>query len=119
MAFFESLGNAISDVGKSVSNKASEVVEVNKLNNKISEKKKEISSSYEEIGKLVFEKFKSGVEVEDEFKELCTKLTTFEDELADLNSKLTLAKGAKVCPNCGSTCSSGAKFCNSCGNPFN
>ncbi len=115
MAFFQDIGNALSDACKSVENKATEVMEVNKINNRITEKKKDINSAYNEIGKLVYEKFKAGIYQSEEFSELCEKIASYENELSDLNSRLNAAKGCKVCPNCGNSCNATANFCNKCG----
>lgn len=115
MPFFEDLGNAISDVAKTVSNKTNEVVEVTKLNNKVSDKTNEMNRCYHDLGKMIYNKYKSGTLFDGDYVSLCEKITECEKNIDELKSQINEAKGCKVCPACGFSCDAGAKFCTKCG----
>lgn len=115
MPFFENLGSAITDAAKAVSNKTTEVVEVTKLNNKVSECNKGITEAYIQIGKLVYEQFNEAGFTDERFMESCERISNLENEVAQLKEKISNAKGVKVCPGCQASVSVESNFCPKCG----
>jgi len=96
MAFFKDLGKKISEGVQDASEKASELVEVNKLNFSISKEKGSIEEIYQKIGEKVFAMYRAGEIVPgsltDEFNTINTHLQT----IAAYEAKISEIKGEPV-----------------------
>jgi hypothetical protein len=96
MAFFKDLGKKITEGVQDASEKASELVEVNKLNSAISKEKNAINEVKRQIGEKIFAMYKGGetvpAPVSDELRIIDTHLQAvagFEAKIAELKGEPT------------------------------
>lgn len=90
--FLDDLGRMISDGAQVVAKKTGEVVEVvakkteqtieiQKIKSKIRTMKKNNDRDYKDIGKMIYERFQKGEEVEEQFAELCEAIAEREEAI--------------------------------------
>ncbi len=90
--FFENLGEIISEKAKVVGKKTEEVVdivarkteqtiEIQKIKNQIRTMKRNNERDYQDIGKMIYEKYKNGEEVDAKYAELCQAITDRDAEI--------------------------------------
>ena len=115
MSFANDFVEKMKSAGKAAKTKTAEVTEVTKLKYKIGDINNQIRSSYEEIGKIVFAKYKEGKFLDSDVADNCGAIIKLEDELNELMAKVNSAKGGKTCPKCGTFVSKDSKFCQVCG----
>ena len=94
MGFFEKLGDGIASVGKDVADKAKEVSDVVKYNNKIKNDESEITKCLVEIGRAYYEKNK-----ENESDEYAVILSKIKELYADIKVQEDLIIEAKAASN--------------------
>lgn len=130
MAFFDKLGN----LAKTVGDKTSDVVEITKLNTKISSEKSAIADIQKKIGEYYYNKHASGVELDEDVINLCNmidehnkNISKAQEDIANIKQDKPTTKEPQVepstpseeanvkCPTCGATNLVGAKFCTECG----
>ena len=70
MAFFNDLGKKITDTVDVVGKKTNEVVEIQKLRGQISSLERETAGCYEELGRILFEKYENHEELPEEAEAL-------------------------------------------------
>jgi membrane protease subunit (stomatin/prohibitin family) len=143
MAFFKDLGKKITEGVQDASEKASELVEVNKLNFAISKEKGAIDDIYQQIGAKVFGMYQAGEIVpgslSDEFNTISAHLQTiagYEAKISEIKGEPVAqpqaaptaapptptpaaapadASAARFCGNCGAKLNEGSAFCGECG----
>lgn len=141
MAFFKDLGKKISEGVQDASEKAAELVEVNKLNFAISKEKSAIDEAKRQIGDKIFAMYQAGQAIPDTLTEEITSIssrlqaiTGFEAKISDIKSGSgaqmvetpavdhpTPAEGepsgapVRFCANCGAALVEGSAFCGECG----
>ena len=115
MAFFNDLWKKITDTVDVVGKKTNEVVEIQKLRGQISSLERETAGCYEELGRILFEKYENHEELPEEAEALCDTIaanmvliTEYENEIADM-------KGQQKCPSCGAVVKNDMNFCPKCG----
>ena len=113
MAFFEQLGKKITDAGQGATQQAKNFAEVTRLNSAISDKEKQISQIFTEIGQSYYENHKSDPQAED--IERITAINMLDAEMRQCREKIKKIKGVTKCPNCGEDVPFNAAFCNACG----
>lgn len=109
------VGKTASDTYNTVADKSGKMIEDTKLKIAISEKQEEISKVYEEMGKAVYDAYKSGEDVGKAFTKDSKKVDKIMSEIDDMNAKILLNKGLRVCPECGEVVSVEGQFCTKCG----
>lgn len=113
MAFFDKLGETLSNTGKDVAKKAKELAEVASLNGQITTQEDCINKTFAEIGKMVYQQ-----KAEWTSPELAEKIGVVDDAYAEierLKKELMIVKGVKQCPQCGNEVAREAAFCSGCG----
>lgn len=141
MAFFKDLGKKISEGVQDASEKASELVEVNKLNFAISKEKSAIEEVKTQIGDKILAMFKAGETVPATLSNELNIIEAHLQTIAGLEAKISELKGepvvhqdqapvaaaptpaanepggtaVKFCANCGAKLSEGIAFCGECG----
>lgn len=68
-----------------------------------------------EIGDLIFSRYKGGEEFEGEIGRLCEEINEHNLMIAKLESEIAGVHGKKICPFCGKQIPADAVFCPSCG----
>ena len=70
----KNIGAAAGDLAKQVGEKASDALEISKLNSKISVDKAEIEKEMKKISEALYDKFSKGGEIPEEIKEFCNNI---------------------------------------------
>jgi ribosomal protein L40E len=113
MAFFDKLGETLSNKSKEVAQKAKDFSEINSLNGQISSQEELIKNTYFQIGKAYYERHKN--EEGDPFAQQLKVVSGAEQKIAELRESIRLIKGVAVCEKCGAEVPAGSAFCASCG----
>ncbi len=82
--FMDKVGN----MAKMAADKTGDMVEIGKLNAKILSQKQSITSVKEEIGGILFEKYKKGEEMAEELIKLCQQIQNIENEIALMQKEI-------------------------------
>lgn len=102
-------------VTKTVIEKINNIVNQTKLKFSISETKSKIKDIYTEIGKSVYENYKSTGEVIDDMEEKFAKIDAMTEEVNELKEQLYQLKENVKCPKCGAYNHSDDVYCSKCG----
>ena len=141
MDFFNKLG----DLAKSVGDKTNDMLEIGKLNSRIHGEEDSIEQHYFDLGEYIFEKFESGVAMDERATVIClairerkANIRAMQEEIQQIKqeqddlrrakaearqeareqarqAKAAMAAGTETCPVCGATIAAGSKFCGDCG----
>ena len=141
MDFFNKLG----DLAKSVGDKTNDMLEIGKLNSRIHGEEDYIEQHYFDLGEYIFEKFESGVAMDERATVIClairerkANIRAMQEEIQQIKqeqddlrrakaearqeareqvrqAKAAMAAGTETCPVCGATIAAGSKFCGDCG----
>ena len=84
----EKLSGAAVQVGK----KADEVIETQKIKNQIRGLEKNNRRDLRDLGRLIYEKYKSGEVIEEAYLELCESISEREDEIRSCETELIRVK---------------------------
>ena len=68
-----------------------------------------------DIGKMIYESYKKGEDVGEQFAELCAAIQEREEEMAKLDKDLAELKGKDVCPECKTHVDTDSVYCPKCG----
>ena len=131
--FFENLKGNLESLGKTISEKAEivakkteeaasvvakkteETVEVQKIKSQIRVMERNNERDFQDIGKMVYERYQKGKEVDPEFVELCEAISEREDSIDDYKKQVAKIKGLDVCPSCKAHVEGNVVFCPKCG----
>ena len=115
----------VNDIARMVGDKASELVEIGKLNLKLNQENASVESLQKQIGEICFGKFRSGDELDPEVEELCIKIEKHKRTMAETQRALSRMKASEddpidmaamgYCPYCGAALVKNAAFCPQCG----
>ncbi len=83
MAFLDKL----SDIGKSVAQKSGEFVETGKITMEIKKKERDAKTLKFELGKYIYQQFKSGHEIDDKVKAICSEIDVVYADIAALEKE--------------------------------
>ncbi|WP_422659633.1 zinc ribbon domain-containing protein [Paenibacillus sp. EC2-1] len=97
--------------------KAQNVVEINKLNSQISDIEQRKSSYYLEMGKVFYEGYRSKDMsiAEKEMVDLAKSCDSLQEQIDELRNRIAILKNERIC-QCGRTVALDAIFCPYCGN---
>ena len=117
MDFFNKLGNMASETYKKTSKKTGELAKEAKTRMKMNEDKAKINDLYEEIGKIVYQKYlkSEDLSIEQDLNSYCTQIDELSNNVEKALGELLSLKGKRICDNCHSEIDSKVKFCPSCG----
>ena len=109
------VGKTASDTYNTVADKSGRAIEDAKLKMAIAEKEDEIESIYIEMGKTVYDTYKTGEDVGKVFTKEGKKIDKILVDIAEKKKIILYNKGLRVCDNCNDTISIESTFCKNCG----
>ena len=113
MAFFENLGQNISNKGAAAAQKVKDVTEMSKLNSAISSEEKKINEYYTAIGRKFYE---ANVEnAPEEYVNFFNNIKESNALIEDYKKQIAALKKTVTCPGCGNEVEKTSAFCNKCG----
>ncbi len=113
MAFFENLGQNISNKSAAAAQKVKDVTEMTKLNSAISTEEKKINEYYTAIGRKFYE---ANVEnAPEEYVNFFNNIKESNGLIEDYKKQIAALKKTVTCPGCGNEVEKTSAFCNKCG----
>ncbi len=131
--FYENLKDNLENLGKTISEKAGvvakktsevvdvvgkkteETIEVQKIKSQIRVLRRNNERDFQDIGKMIYERYQKGEDIDEEFAELCEVIADREEGIASYKESIADIKGLAVCPGCGKHVEPDAEFCPKCG----
>lgn len=113
--FWEDLGKKFGETAETVTNKAGEVVEIQKIKNQIRALERGNESDYADLGRMVYEQFKKGESMSVEADGLCEAIQSREESIGEYERQIIDVKGDFACSSCGKTVAKGMAYCPYCG----
>lgn len=114
-SFFEDLGRKIGETAETVTNKAGEAVEVQRLKNQIRALERGNERDYMELGKTVYEHYRDGEVVDAEAISICEAIQNREESIEKYERDISDVKGDVACDTCGKYVAKDMSFCPYCG----
>lgn len=111
----ENIGKIITEKAEIVTKKTEEAVEIQKIKSKIRGLKRSNERDFQDIGKMVYERFKKNEVVDTAFIELCEAIEERDETITDSKKKIAEIKGLDVCPECKEHVEPGTVYCPKCG----
>lgn len=113
--FFEDLGKRLGETAETVTNKAGEAIEIQRLKGKVRRLARENAVDLMEMGRMIYEDYNGGKDVGEEAEELCAAVSGREESMKALNKKIARLRGASECPSCGKMVGKDMAYCPYCG----
>lgn len=113
--FFEDLGKRLGETAETVTARANEAIEIQKLKGQIRELSRGNAVDLMELGRSIYDRYKNGEELDDTSKGLCDAIKNRERNIEEYEKKISLLKGAGECPKCGKMVARDMAFCPYCG----
>lgn len=113
--FFEDLGKRLGETAETVTNRAGEAIEIQRLKSQIRALARGNAVDLMELGRTIYDSYKAGEEVEENAKALCDAISDREDTMGSYEKKIARIKGASDCPNCGKMVARDMAYCPYCG----
>ncbi|MFB9277862.1 zinc-ribbon domain-containing protein [Cohnella cellulosilytica] len=120
MSFFKKITDSVSKGVTTATEKAQQTVEITKLNNQISGKRKDIDKLYAAIGEAVYDAHLANdlSTAEALVTPKCEEITAIREEIAVLDARIKAIRNEKDCEACGKRVPEDTRFCPSCGYAF-
>ncbi|MBZ4644849.1 MAG: hypothetical protein PWR27_279 [Petroclostridium sp.] len=115
MTILNEIRNKMTETAKSAIKKSNEIVEVTKLSISIGDAQSRIDKLLKDIGKIMYDAYKSGEIFSEEISTICLEIDEIADEINSMRQKIAQLKNVKVCPVCEKENESDASFCSRCG----
>lgn len=115
MAFFEDWGKKVGDFTQTAVKKSSNMVEITKLNNSISNEEKSINALFFELGRNYYASHGADADLEGIFLSLCSTIKQHENNIKAFREKIIQIKDMNICPTCGNELDKSYAFCDKCG----
>jgi len=113
--FFEDLGKRLGETAETVTNKAGEAIEIQRLKSKVRRLARENAVDLMEMGRMIYDSYAAGGEVSEEAESLCQSISSREAGMKRYNKKIAELKGAFECQSCGKMVGKDMTFCPYCG----
>lgn len=117
MDFFEKLGKKATETFNSAGEKANKIAGDTKLKLKINDCKGKIEDLYEDIGKIVYQKYvlDGSLDIKEEIEEQLNKIKEYTNQIEEYEKERLELADMKQCENCKNKIERSAKFCPECG----
>lgn len=86
--FWENLGKKITETADTVVEKTGQTVEVQKLKSKVRIQERRIEKDYQNLGKIIYEKYADGEVLDSEYADLCKDIEESKDVIRDLEDEI-------------------------------
>lgn len=113
--FFEDLGKRLEETAETMTNKAGEAIEIQRLKGKVRALARENAVDLMEMGRMVYESYKKGESVDEKSKTLCDAVIGREENMKEYNKKIAHLKGGYECASCGKMVGKDMIYCPYCG----
>ena len=113
--FFEDLGKRLGETAETMTNKAGEAIEIQRLKSQSRSMARGNAVDLMELGKMIYDRYKSGETVEEAAQELCEAIQSREKTMEEYDRKIAKIKGATECRNCGRMVGRDMAYCPYCG----
>ena len=113
--FFEDLGKRLGETAETMTNKAGEAIEIQRLKSQSRSLARGNAVDLMELGKMIYDRYKSGETVEEAAQELCEAIQSREKTMEEYDRKIAKIKGATECRNCGRMVGRDMAYCPYCG----
>lgn len=113
--FWEDLGKKFGETAETVTNKAGEVMEIQKLKNQIRALERGNESDFIDLGRMVYEQFQQGQTMSTEVTGLCEAIQSREESIGEYEKQIAEVKGDFECGSCGKKVAKGMSYCPYCG----
>lgn len=117
MDFFEKLGKKATETFNSAAEKTNRIASETKLKFKINDCKSKIKDLYQDIGKVVYQKFvlDGNLEIKGDIEEQLSKISDFTKQIEEYEMQILELRDLKQCDSCKNKIDRSAKFCPECG----
>ena len=109
------VGKTATDTYNTVADKSGKFIADTKLKISISDKETDIEKIYENMGKAIYEQYKSGEDVGKDFTKECKNIDKMKKEIDEMNKTILYNKELRICESCGEVIPLEATFCAMCG----
>lgn len=123
--------NKLGGFAKSMGSKTNDLLEIGRLNSRIHAEEDAIDQHKFDLGDYMWEKFQSGVVLDERASVICTAIRERENAIHAMREEIATIKStqdapprqeprqpaaaAETCPVCGGEVAAGCKFCGDCG----
>lgn len=117
MEFFEKLGKKATETFNSAAEKTNKIASETKIKLKINDCKSKIKDVYQDIGKIVYQKFvlDGKLDVKEDIEEQLSKISELTNQIEEYEKQILDLSDMKQCVNCKNKIEKNAKFCPECG----
>ena len=113
--FFEDLGKRIGETAETVTSKAGDAIEIQRIKGQIRGLARENAVDLMELGRTIYDRYKAGEAIGESSRTLCDAVQSREVAIADHEKKIAKMRGALECPGCGKMMSKYMAYCPYCG----
>ena len=114
-AFFEDLGKRLGETAETVTTKAGEAMEIQKLKSQIRTLERGNDTDLIDLGQIIYQRCLDGEAVGEEASGLCEAIQSRKDSIAEYEQNISDVKGDFQCGECGKTVAKGMAYCPYCG----
>ena len=111
----EVVSKVTGEVVEVVAKKAEQTMEVTKIKSQIRTMERNNQRDYKDIGKMIYERYKKGEEVDADMRELCEAISEREEEICKSKEEIAALKGMEVCQKCHAHVDTSSRYCQKCG----
>lgn len=113
--FLNNLKQTITETAEVVGKKTEDLVEIQKLRNKVRNAEKNVEMDYRKLGEIIFRRFSDGEVMDEELAEICDGILELRKQIQGYKEELAGRKGQNICASCGTLNPQNAVFCMQCG----
>lgn len=113
--FFEDLGKRLGETAETVTSKAGDAIEIQRIKGQIRGLARGNAVDLMELGRTIYDRYKAGEEIEESAKALCDAVKDRETAIEDYEKKIARIRGASQCAGCGRMVSKDMSYCPYCG----